>query len=259
MPTLGVDVSIPRPKPSASNTPAEPVDLKGVFGLEGVGEWKVEVHGAGLFSLHGAFCRCMEEEKIKGTRVNSETHRSLSPFTSAVGIERQISPLSPNVSGIGLNSGGADGQMDIVTNKALTGVDGQTEAILKRRLFETPVDVGSGERSGQTVGGRSFFVGESSKVPVLLSGALCSKVTSCSSRETIIDSNILNCNRLFWGRLDLSSPLRIWELGQELGVTYEGEQELIIIELEEMEVRDRKQRNVPGVCKVIHVNWISEC
>ncbi|KAK7364555.1 hypothetical protein VNO80_13292 [Phaseolus coccineus] len=124
------------------------------------------------------------------------------------------------------------------THAGLLGL--KCSAILKRKLFATPEDENSGS-CDEVDGERRFFKGESSKMQVMLRAMS----NSGNSRQSITDSNILNCNRLFWSKQDLSTPLRIWELGKELGVTYEGEQEMIIQELEEMKVRDRKLKSGP--------------
>ncbi|KAK7354019.1 hypothetical protein VNO80_19475 [Phaseolus coccineus] len=92
---------------------------------------------------------------------------------------------------------GVEDPMKGAFDKALVVNDGQTEAILKRKLFETPMDGNNGS-CGASDGGRRFFKGEPSK-----------------TRQS------------------------------ELGVTYEGDQEMIIQELEDTEVRDRKLRNGP--------------
>ena len=123
--------------------------------------------------------------------------------------------------------------------QAYEGENGQTKAILKWRLFGSPFEGEGSAGSENHVGGRNFFRGESSRSKSLMKGARWSRVMTCNSSKNIFDFNILNCNRLFWSRQDISSPITIWESSKELGVTYEGEQGDIIEELENMEARDR--------------------
>jgi len=77
----------------------------------------------------------------------------------------------------------------------------------------------------------------------------------CSS---LSDDNIINCNRLFWQNNNVSGGsdgARVWDIAKALGVTFSGDEEGIIKELEILERRDRKQGKMSvGVCKVSHEN-----
>jgi len=124
--------------------------------------------------------------------------------------------------------------------------EGQTKALIRRRLFESLV---LGNTLGRNVGhsgGRSFCRGESSISVPLERDSHCHRMVKVNLNDNISDSNILNCNRLFWSRQNLSSLLQILELGKELGVTFDGEQGVIVEGMERMEARDRKIRNVKG-------------
>ncbi|KAK7348470.1 hypothetical protein VNO80_23028 [Phaseolus coccineus] len=88
----------------------------------------------------------------------------------------------------------------------------QTKAILRRRLFKTSVEGEKHVCSEITSGGRIIYRGDSSNTMAMMR-------CDCQSRAVI---------------------------GKDLGVTYEREQGVITEELEKMEVRDRKFRNVVG-------------
>lgn len=52
------------------------------------------------------------------------------------------------------------------------------------------------------------------------------------------DSGIVNCNGLFWLRHKEREARRLWEMGKNLGLCYEGDEEQIINKLIAMEERD---------------------
>jgi len=60
--------------------------------------------------------------------------------------------------------------------------------------------------------------------------------------NSLFDENIVKYNRLFWFtrcQLDNSESLTIWSLAKQLGITFSGDEEQILKELECMERQDK--------------------
>jgi len=118
-------------------------------------------------------------------------------------------------------------------------------------IKETPLD------SKEFLERRQFWVGESSKKTYNSSKCRAKGGGKAGKRKllrsvvqstcnSLSDDNIINCNRLFWSnKHSAEGPenISIWGLAKELGVTFSGEEEEIIKELESMDSRDRIQGN----------------
>jgi len=78
--------------------------------------------------------------------------------------------------------------------------DGKTKAGMNRRLFGSPLEGGGSVGNDGDGGGKSFLLGESSRTNLLTRRARQSRVVTGNSSDNISNSNILNCNRLFWSR-----------------------------------------------------------
>lgn len=59
--------------------------------------------------------------------------------------------------------------------------------------------------------------------------------------NSLSDSNIENCNRVFWLNNTRLEAANMWELGKELGVTHTGNEDEILSRLIELENRDAGQ------------------
>jgi len=100
---------------------------------------------------------------------------------------------------------------------------------------------------------RNLYAGESSKQN---NGKLISVTTTSSMNTTqqrrqvrsaihnlcnsISDTDIVNCNRLFWMRNSSIEANTIWNLGKQLRITFIGEENRILEQLQKMEERDSK-------------------
>ncbi|GAB4838647.1 hypothetical protein Ancab_028191 [Ancistrocladus abbreviatus] len=60
---------------------------------------------------------------------------------------------------------------------------------------------------------------------------------------SISDSNIANMNRLFLQKVQKMSVVEIWDIGQRLGVVFEGEEGILLAWLDNMEARDSEAWN----------------
>lgn len=52
--------------------------------------------------------------------------------------------------------------------------------------------------------------------------------------NSLSDSDILNCNKLFWDKHLEFESRTIWGLGKELGITYQGNEETLINRIQDM-------------------------
>jgi len=102
---------------------------------------------------------------------------------------------------------------------------------------------------------RQFWIGESSKNRPVHQNCNVKENSKAAKQKmlrsvaqsicnSLSDENILNCNRLFCSakcQSNNSESLTIWSLAKELGVTFSGEEEQILKELENREKRYRNQ------------------
>jgi len=98
---------------------------------------------------------------------------------------------------------------------------------------------------------KSFWVGESSRRAEQRTVTDNNEATNAEQRRkirsaihtisnSISDSEINNCNRLFWLKNGSLEVIRLWELGKQIGVTLNGKEEDIMLKLEELEKRDKE-------------------
>jgi len=91
--------------------------------------------------------------------------------------------------------------------------------------------------SSTTMDRRVFWVGESSKSSKRDERKNIRSVLSQIS-NSVSDTAINNCNRLFWLKHGSLETIRVWELGKQLGASC-GEEGKVMVSLEELEKRDR--------------------
>ena len=100
---------------------------------------------------------------------------------------------------------------------------------------------------------RNLYVGESSKqyngklISITTTSSMNTTQQRCQIRSAIYnlynsisDTDIVNCNRLFWMRNSSTEANRIWNLGKQLGITFTGDENQILEQLQKMEERDSK-------------------
>ena len=199
------------------------------------------------------------EIENQSTRLADHNQEQGGHYTSEIGqhsIEPNVTPLkrSSFSNAIVMSSAGPSPSGDQVRcgnhmTKQMTLIN---ESIMDPRDFQ--------ER-------RQFWIGESSKKQPTIKKRSVKENGRATKRKLIRsvvqsicnslpDENILNCNRLFWSTkspLGDSESVKIWSLAKELGVTFSGEEEQILKELESMEKRDRN-RGKRKVGKNIVVN-----
>jgi len=104
---------------------------------------------------------------------------------------------------------------------------------------------------------RQFWVGESSTKQPTTNNCRVKENGKASKRKilrsvvqticnSLSDDNILNCNRLFWSTRcpsNNSESVTIWSLAKQIGVTFSGEEEQILKELDHRENKDRNKGN----------------
>jgi len=56
--------------------------------------------------------------------------------------------------------------------------------------------------------------------------------------NSISNGSIVNCNIRLWNSVDIIEPIKLWEIGKQIGITCGGDEEKVIRELENMEERD---------------------
>lgn len=62
-----------------------------------------------------------------------------------------------------------------------------------------------------------------------------------SLKNTISNSNVRNCNKNLWMRNETKGTKRSWELGKIMGVTYGGNEDDMVREMEDLEGRDQQE------------------
>ncbi|KAK7368961.1 hypothetical protein VNO80_10994 [Phaseolus coccineus] len=88
---------------------------------------------------------------------------------------------------------------------------------------------------------RNFQIGESSKHN-MREGRREIRSALSQISNVVSDNGIDNCNRMFWLKHDNLETIRLWELGKLIGVTLEGKEKKLLVRLEELEDRDKKQK-----------------
>lgn len=59
--------------------------------------------------------------------------------------------------------------------------------------------------------------------------------------SSVPDSDIRNCNYQFWLRHKNREAKKLWEMGKVFGLRYEGDEDLVVKRLVDMEVRDEEE------------------
>jgi len=68
------------------------------------------------------------------------------------------------------------------------------------------------------------------------------RLVSHSSSSSVSDSDIINCNRLFWLRNNSTEAINMWNICKSVGFSYSGEEQDIIQRINDLEERDNNRR-----------------